>query len=338
MTDVSTQKPRVSIIVPVYHVENYLERCIDSILNQAFSDFELIIVNDGGTERETSMCEQYAERDARIVYIYQQNAGLSAARNAGLDICQGTWIMFVDSDDWVHPDFCAKALECVESTGASLAIFDLAYTKGNDTEGRIHRSKLPEGCYDSLTVLKARLCSYVTGYAWNKIYHRSLWETIRFPVGECWEDDGVMDMVIDSASTIAIIHDVLYYKPARYDSITGIAYVKAEDSKWLYIQRRKRYYFLKEHHPELLGIVQDNMAMTAMLYGIYRLNYSPDEKEFEQSREWAQREKLSLDNEKPHTRFAYFAFLHCKPLFRVAALLWTRKRAKRAQGKTKNYR
>lgn len=320
--------PQVSIIVPVYHVEKYLRRCLDSILGQSFDDFELILVNDGGNECETALCEEYAGKDARIVYLHQENAGLSAARNAGLDICRGEWIMYVDSDDWVHPEFCAKALASVKGTDAHMGIFDLVYTHGNATEGTVHRSSLPEGCYDSLTILKARLRGDVVGYAWNKIYHRSLWESIRFPVGECWEDDAVMDEVIDSSPAISIIHDVLYYKPERNDNITSIAYAKAEDSKWLYIQRRKRYAFLKVRHPELLDSVQDNMAMTAMLYGIYRMCYSPDKAEFEHARAWARDEKFAPRNCKPHTRFSYFCFLHCKPLFRVAALCWVQLRNK----------
>ena len=328
MSKAGSNRPKISIVVPVYHVEQYLRRCLDSILNQSFDDFELIVVNDGGNEAETSICEKYAKSDDRIVYIHQENAGLSAARNAGLDICRGDWIMFVDSDDWVHPDFCAKALASVEGTAAHLGIFDLVYTLGNETTGQAHRSQLATGQYDSLTILKARLCGDVVGYAWNKVYHSSLWETVRFPVGECWEDDAVMDEIIDSSPIISIIHDVLYYKPGRSDNITSIACAKAEDSKWLYIQRRKRYDFLKANHPELLDLVQTNMAMTAMLYGIYCIHYVPNKDKYAEARTWARQEKLSPRDLKPHTHFAYLCFLHCTPLFRIATLLWVQKREK----------
>ena len=326
MNDNCANHPRISIIVPVYHVEKYLRRCLDSILNQSFDDFELILVNDGGTERETALCEEYARADARIVYLHQDNAGLSAARNSGLDICRGEWIMYADSDDWVHPDFCAKALASVEGTDALMGIFDLLCTCGNETEGVAHRSMLPEGFYDSLTILKARLRGDVACFVWNKIYHRSLWKTIRFPVGECWEDDAVMDEIIDSSPTIAIIHDVLYYKLNRNDNITGLAYMNAEDTKWLYIQRRKRYFFLKANHPELLDIAENNMGMTAMLYGVYRVCYSPDKVEYERARTWVRDEGLTLHGGKPQTRLAYRCFLHCKPLFRIAALYWVQQR------------
>lgn len=328
MDDIATHSPLISIIVPVYHVEKYLRRCLDSILSQSFDTFELILVNDGGNEHETAICEEYARADSRIVYLRQDNAGLSAARNSGLDTCRGTWIMFVDSDDWVHPDFCAKALASVEGTDALMGIFDLVYTCGDEVEGVVHRSKLPEGLYDALSILKARICGDVIGYAWNKIYHRSLWETMRFPVGECWEDDAVMDRVIDSSPVIAITHDILYYKPWRSDNITSVAYVKAEDIKWIYVQRRKRYDFLKANHPQLLDDVREDMAITAMHYGIYRLHYAPDKDEFEAARAWARQDKLWPRNVRPHTRLAFSWFLYCKPLFRIAAFYWVQQRNK----------
>ncbi|MBQ1446862.1 MAG: glycosyltransferase family 2 protein, partial [Solobacterium sp.] len=106
--------PKISIIVPVYHVEKYLERCLDSILGQSEPDFELILINDGGTEAETAICEKYAAMDERIIYRRQKNQGLSAARNAGLALYRGEWLMFVDSDDWVHRDFCRNALKAVQ--------------------------------------------------------------------------------------------------------------------------------------------------------------------------------------------------------------------------------
>ena len=93
--------PEISIIVPVYHVEKQLRRALDSILSQTFTDFELILINDGGNEEESAICREYAEKDSRIVYLTQTNQGQSAARNRGLDQCRGNWIMFVDSDDWV---------------------------------------------------------------------------------------------------------------------------------------------------------------------------------------------------------------------------------------------
>ena len=97
--------PKISLIVPIYKVEAYLSRCIDSILNQSFSDFELILIDDGGPDRCGTICDTYAKKDSRIHVIHQENRGVSAARNAGIDAALGEWIAFVDSDDWLHKDY-----------------------------------------------------------------------------------------------------------------------------------------------------------------------------------------------------------------------------------------
>ena len=103
------KQPAISIIVPVYNAEKYLRRCIDSILSQSFTDFELILIDDGSTDLSPQICDEYASRDNRIKLIYKKNAGVSAARNDGLDIAQGEFITFVDSDDWVDERY----LECL---------------------------------------------------------------------------------------------------------------------------------------------------------------------------------------------------------------------------------
>ena len=95
----------ISVIIPVYNTENYLHRCIDSVLNSACDDFEIILVNDGSTDNSPAICEEYARRDGRIRVIHQENCGVSSARNKGLDHCRGEWIVFVDSDDFISRDF-----------------------------------------------------------------------------------------------------------------------------------------------------------------------------------------------------------------------------------------
>ena len=100
--------PKVSIIVPVYNTEKYLARCIDSILAQTFTDFELILVNDGSKDNSGKICDEYAQKDSRIVVIHKENGGVSSARNKGIDVAQGEWISFVDSDDWISSDFLSS--------------------------------------------------------------------------------------------------------------------------------------------------------------------------------------------------------------------------------------
>ncbi|MBE6016447.1 MAG: hypothetical protein E7233_02400 [Lachnospiraceae bacterium] len=157
--------------------------------------------------------------------------------------------MFVDSDDWVHEDFCRKAYETVTDTGARMAIFDLCYTAGDSKEGYIHASLTEVGIYPSSDILRLRLTGDIAVYAWNKIYHRSLWNNIRFPVGDILEDDAVIHELIDNAG-----------------SITSRANADKSFDKWIYVQRKKRYEYIKEHHLEMLGIEKNNLAFSVLKY------------------------------------------------------------------------
>lgn len=307
----------ISIIVPVFHVEKELRRCLDSILGQTFTDLELILVNDGGNEAETLICEEYAQKDSRIVYRYQSNQGLSAARNTGLDIAGGEWIMFVDSDDWVSEDLCQKAFEAAADTGAQMAIFDLVYTEGDAKEGQIHASMIDTGIYPSDEILKKRLTGDIAGYAWNKIYHRSLWDNIRFPVGEIWEDDAIMHELMDKADKIAIIHDVLYYKPYRRESITSQAMINKEWDKWVYIQRRKRYDYIKEHHPEMLDIEKNILATSALRYAKILAQSPNGRHEMNEIRTSLKDEKIMLKGTSLKRRAAYRLWYYFPGVFTI---------------------
>ena len=126
--------PTISVIVPVYKVEKYIHRCVDSILNQTFSDFELILVDDGSPDNCGAICDEYAAKDSRVVVIHQENGGLSAARNAGIDWAfansDSQWLSFIDSDDWVHPEYLQKLLDTAVNNSAEVAFCTLtAFTE-----------------------------------------------------------------------------------------------------------------------------------------------------------------------------------------------------------------
>ena len=127
--------PAISIIVPVFKVEHYLRKCIDSLLAQTMREIEIILVDDGSPDRCPEICDEYARKDQSIKVIHQQNRGISAARNAGLAAASGEYIMFVDSDDWVEPDFCRIPYETAESKGADMVIFSCIRHEG-EVSGR----------------------------------------------------------------------------------------------------------------------------------------------------------------------------------------------------------
>lgn len=127
--------PKLSVIVPVYNVEAYLARCVDSILAQSFADFELILVNDGTRDGSVSIMEEYARRDGRVRLVHKQNGGLSSARNAGLDVAGGEYVIFIDSDDWIAPELFADAVRAAEKTGATQVLWNYRRVWDDHEEG-----------------------------------------------------------------------------------------------------------------------------------------------------------------------------------------------------------
>lgn len=202
--------PLVSVIVPVYDVEAYLERCIDSILNQTLSDIELVLIDDGSSDRCGEICDRYTEIDKRIKVIHQTNQGLSAARNTGLDWVfensTSEWIGFIDSDDWIHPEYLERLYMSVNSTGTKVAICDQIRTSEwlydfqDETKGK--ELITPEELFIKRT--------HLVIVAWGKIYHRSLWENFRYPLGKIREDEFTTWKVIFPLKQIAVVYDKLY--------------------------------------------------------------------------------------------------------------------------------
>ena len=164
MTDVSDSSvPKISIIVPVYKVEQYLYRCLDSIVAQTFTDWECLLIDDGSPDDSGAICDEYAEKDSRFRVIHQKNSGVSAARNAGLAVARGEWIGFVDSDDWIEPDFCKTLLVAIEQTGKDCA-----------TCGYLNEF-VGETIYDPVS---QKLLALSRNESIEKIYDRRLWIVI----------------------------------------------------------------------------------------------------------------------------------------------------------------
>ena len=210
--------PLLSIIVPVYKVENYLPKCIDSILAQTFTDFELILVDDGSPDDCPALCDATAEKDARVRVIHQKNGGLSAARNAGLDAARGAWIGFVDSDDYIEPEMYEVLYQAVQSTGADLALCDYAEV---DEAGKpcppMHVS-LSEGELTGQKLLK-RASGLMVQLAWNKLYRRAIFTQLRYPEGKLNEDLFLIPEVCLQIQKAVVVPKALYYYVQRGGSI-----------------------------------------------------------------------------------------------------------------------
>lgn len=212
--------PKISVIVPIYNVEPYLRRCVDSILGQTFSDYDLILVDDGSPDNCGSICDEYAAKDARVHVIHQANAGLSAARNSGIDWSfansDSRWFTFIDSDDWIHRDYL-KALYCAaEENDLSVAMCGLHWT-----DSYIEDASLLDKREFILGVEDAFRQHYAKGIsACSKLVKKELYKDIRFPVGKLYEDAFVTHRILFACDKIAVVDENLYYYYYNPTSIT----------------------------------------------------------------------------------------------------------------------
>ena len=210
----------ISVIVPVYKVEQFLHRCVESILRQSFYDFELILVDDGSPDSCGAMCDAYAASDNRIHVIHQKNGGLSAARNTGIDYVMANsdshWLAFVDSDDWVHPDFLKVLYTTAKETLCKISVCGFFRTEGEPFPEEQDRSVL---CLSADDYYCGQIHDGVTAVAWNKLYHRSFFKKLRYPVGKLHEDEFTTYQAIYQAGKVGVTPAQLY---AYYQNPEGI--------------------------------------------------------------------------------------------------------------------
>ena len=211
----------VSIIIPVYNVEKYLVRCIESVLRQSYTNLQIILVNDSSQDNSGQICEDYAAKYPQIEVIHQVNGGLSAARNAGLERVIGEWIVFIDSDDYISAHFVKQMLDSIILHNADISIckFILDYD-GSMNEDDFKKSDK----FELITGREAVVRHFgkdalLFNLAWCKLMRASLWKDLRFPVGKINEDVFVSHYLLYNARTIVIIDAHLY---AYYQSSSSI--------------------------------------------------------------------------------------------------------------------
>ncbi len=234
----------ISVIVPVYKVAAYLDRCVASIVNQTYSNLEIILVDDGSPDNCGAMCDAWAEKDSRIKVIHKENGGLSDARNAGMETATGEYIAFVDSDDWLHLEYISLLYQAAKMYGVSLSACDYMVTSG-----KCAADSADEPVFERHTAAEALvMLTNNRGYravAWNKLYHRSLLEGEQYPVGRYHEDEFFTYRIIDKAESLVYVHAPLYYYFQRAGSIMQSVSVKHLDALDAYLERlelfRRKY-------------------------------------------------------------------------------------------------
>lgn len=217
----------ISVIIPVYKVEKYLCRCIDSVLGQTCQDFEVILVDDGSPDNCGAICDAYAEKDNRIHVIHQKNAGVSAARNVGIEYAlqhsDSKWIAFIDSDDWIHKQYLQCLLEAAEKTGSKLSICDRLWVNRFCEDAPLEQA----GC-----IAMDSEDAFVQAYPnctppWGKLIEKSLLRELRFPVGVRYEDARITHLLTLSVEKVAICPEKLYYYYNNDESYTRTAWTDA---------------------------------------------------------------------------------------------------------------
>ena len=273
--------PEISVIVPVYKVEAYINRCVDSVLAQSFTDFELILVDDGSPDNCGAICDEYAVKDERVHVIHQNNGGLSAARNAGIEWAfansNSQWFSFIDSDDWVHPQYLEHLYHGVKETG--MRISSCGYLKIAEyvTGDIITKSPVKIPVSDDYV----REGNKIVAYAWGRLYDRSLWEHLRFPAGRLWEDVATIYRVLFSVNVIAQVDEKLYYYFINQDGIVNRTWRPNRMDEFVSYEEQLQFFSQNTTHTKVYQAIQ-NAYINAISYSYFmeqKSDLSPEEKE-----------------------------------------------------------
>ncbi|MCC8139286.1 MAG: glycosyltransferase [Lachnospiraceae bacterium] len=246
--------PLISVIVPVYQVERWLPRCVDSLLAQTYENLEIILVDDGSHDGCSGICDDYAARDGRVRVIHQENRGLSGARNSGIETAAGEYLAFVDSDDYIAPDFIEALYELIQKSGCAISQCRFARVRGEalkDEAGDAYRVYRGACLMEQLYGPEEDATYFVV--AWNKLYRRELFvETgIRYPLGRIHEDEATTYRLFHAAGKLAFLDRALYgYFTENTGSITSV--FSRRRLQWLSAHEERIAFFRENGYEKLL--------------------------------------------------------------------------------------
>ena len=250
----SQEKALISIIIPVYKVEKYLEKCIQSLINQTYENLQIILVDDGSPDNCGKICDEYAKKDHRIEVIHKSNGGLSDARNKGLEIAKGEYIGFIDSDDYIESDMYEVLYNLLKQYNADVSICNF-YTV---SQGKISIKNADNGIneYNRIEILKEILLDKnIQSYAWNKLYKKELFDEIKYPIGKKYEDIGTTFYLLEKCNKVVVTGKSEYYYINRQDSIVNNV---TESTITDYIELiMQRYDYIEENIKELSSYNKD---------------------------------------------------------------------------------
>ena len=210
----------VSVIIPVYNVQDYLARCIDSVLAQTYTDLEIILVDDGSLDASGDICDEYDLKYRFVRVIHKTNGGLSDARNAGLDVAQGQYVTFIDADDYVHPNFVETLMHTIDDTGAQIAVCTWQELKDGNTPRKVNIEKAPCKIYSQQEAIKTVFYQGELNHsACSRIFEKQLFDDLRFPEGALYEDLAIIYPLLRTVEKVALLKAPMYYYMHRAGSI-----------------------------------------------------------------------------------------------------------------------
>ncbi|NLH44559.1 MAG: glycosyltransferase [Acholeplasmataceae bacterium] len=244
MTD---EKPTISIILPIYKVEPYLLRCLESIQNQSFSNFEAILVDDGSPDNCGKICEEFAAKDSRFKVIHQANGGIANARNNGMKIAQGKYFGFVDPDDYIANNMYDKLYQAADRDKADIVICD-HYRLEHDVVIPRHSFEHDE-IFTAQEAMRLVASDKITSYVWCKLYKRELFDQVQFLEGYDFEDLNILHELVHHSQRVSYIHDCLYHYFINPSGVISTLTVQKEYDHFMAWKRRRD--FLQKLYPDL---------------------------------------------------------------------------------------
>ena len=297
----------ISIIVPIYNVEKYLKQCIESIISQTYRNIEIILVDDGSPDNCGKICDEYSQKDKRIIVIHKENGGLSDARNKGIDIAKGDYLTFIDSDDFVNIDYIEKLYNSIKLNNTKLA--QCGISKVNENNEIIEKLNYDENyiktSHEILNELYGKhLIENVV--VWNKMYAKELFRNIRFPVGKIHEDEFTTYKIFYSVDRISLLSDCLYNYRQTNESIIGkkfnkkrldllealeerIEFFKNNKEQELYIKTLKYYLEnLRVYYVKVKKYIKDSLDIQKTI----KVNYKKTYKKYAKQKDISIKNKL----------------------------------------------
>lgn len=258
-----TEQALVSIVVPVYNRHNYLAECLDSLVAQTYQNLEIILVDDGSTDDSLAICQAYAKKDARFKVLAQSNAGVSVARNNGIQTATGQYLMFVDSDDYVASDYCEQAVSCLEKYNSDICCFGYVEVD-KDSEKYIEKVAALDG---PITKEQAMVITIEDSHPVNKIYKREMFANLKFPANKVYEDAYIMYKVFDLAKRISYLPQATYFYVQNKKSIVNE--MSSKNIADQFDSSNEQYKFFQAKYPAVATGMAEFMLVRALRYCTY---------------------------------------------------------------------